>query len=126
MITNFIKSNDVGMRTRQRNHKRFKESFGGDIMKWHSTTRKYLIGSGKNNDYDKKWGRFKLCQRFNVDQSSLSFALIPNAPYQILEPGSRSHKVWIAQPGSRLDKRLCILQICFQPNGEQPRIAVIF
>lgn len=31
-------------------------------------------------------------------------------------------KVWISQPGSGLDKRQCTLQICFRPDGKQPRL----
>ena len=45
---------------------------------------------------------------------------------EIVEPGSCYHKVWTAQPGRGLDKCRCTPQICFQPNGEQSYIAVIF
>ena len=45
---------------------------------------------------------------------------------EIVEPGSCYHKVWTAQPGRRLEKSRCTLQICFQPNGEQSYIVVIF
>ena len=126
VITNFIKRNNVRMRTRQRNRKRSKESFRNDLMKWHATTRERLVRTGATENYDEKWGRFKPCQRFNVDQSPLPFAVDTKRTYEIVEPGSRYHKVWIAQPGSGLDKRQCTLQVCFRPNGEQPRIAVIF
>ena len=37
-----------------------------------------------------------------------------------------SEKVWIAQPGSGLDKRQCTLQIMKRAEGEQPRLAIIF
>ena len=29
----------------------------------------------------------------------------------------RDHRVWVAQPGSGLDKRQATLQICFSPEG---------
>ena len=90
------------MRARQRNRKRSKESFRSDLMKWPSTRQR--IRTDKNDDYDKKWGRFKSCQRFNVDQSPLSFAVDTKSTHESVEPGSRYHKVWIAQPGSGLDK----------------------
>ena len=56
----------------------------------------------------------------------LPYAVGTKYTNEVVEPGRRNDKVWIAQPGSRLDKRKCTLQICFRPNGEQPRIAVIF
>ena len=37
-----------------------------------------------------------------------------------------TEKIWIAQPGSGLDKRQCTLQIVALVEGEQPRIAIIF
>lgn len=74
------------MRTRQ---KISKESFRTDLIKWHSTTRKHLIRTGKNDDYDKKWGRLESCQRFNADQSPLPLAFDTKRSYEIVEPGSR-------------------------------------
>ena len=38
----------------------------------------------------------------------------------------KSSKVWISQPGSGLDKRQCTLQVCFSPEGKQPKLAIIF
>ena len=53
VITNFVKRNNVRMRTRQRNRRRSKESFGSDLMKLHSTTREALLQTCKNDDYEK-------------------------------------------------------------------------
>ena len=111
------------MRTRQRNHKRSKDSFCSDLMKWHSTTRKHLIRTSKNDEYDKGWGRVKPCQRFNVEQSPLPFAVETKCTYEIAEPGSHYHKVWIVQPGSGLDKLQCTSQISFRSSGEQTHSA---
>ena len=32
----------------------------------------------------------------------------------------------MSQPGSGLEKRQCTLQICFRPEGQQPRVGIIF
>ena len=61
-----------------------------------------------------------------MDQSPLPFGVNAKRIYENVETGSCYHKVWIAQSGSELDKRQCTLEICFQPNGKQPRIAVTF
>ena len=61
-----------------------------------------------------------------MDQSPLPFGVDTKRIYEIVEPGSCYHKVWIAQSGSKLDKRQCTLEICFRPNGKQPRIDVAF
>ena len=74
-------------------------------MKWHSTARELLIRTGKNGNYDKKWGKFKPCQRFNVDQYPLPFAVDTKCTYKVVEPGSRYNKLWIARPGSGFKER---------------------
>ena len=51
------------------------ESLRGDLKKWHATTRERLVCTGSNDDHHSKWGRFLPKQRFNVDQSPLSFAI---------------------------------------------------
>ena len=56
----------------------------------------------------------------------LPFVVDTKRTYKIVEPGRRYHKIWIAHPKSGLNQRQCIHQICFAPNGEHPRIAVIF
>lgn len=48
----------------------------------------------------KSGGRFKACQRFNVDQLPLPFADDTKHTYEIVRPCS---KVWVAQPRSGLD-----------------------
>ena len=127
VITAFIKRNRIRMRARQRNRRQPKEAFRHDLMKWHGTTRERLIRTGKDDNYDPKWGRFTPNQRFNVDQSPLPFAVETKRTYEIIDSKeSRHHKVWISQPGSGLDKRQCTLQVCFRPSGEQPRIGIIF
>jgi len=127
VITAFIKRHGIRMRARQRNRKQSKEAFRNDLMKWHGTTRERLVKTGKDDQYDQKWGRFVPTQRFNVDQSPLPFAVETKRTYEIVEKNqSQNHKVWISQPGSGLDKRQCTLQVCFRPSGEQPHLAVIF
>ena len=49
--------------------------------------------------------------------------------YEHVEPRSKENrhkKIWVSQPGSGLEKRQCTLQICFHPEGEQPKIGIIF
>lgn len=125
VIESFLRRFNIRMRCRQRNRKQSKESFREDLRKWHGLTRERLIRTGSKDDYDKKWGRFLPNQRFNVDQSPLPFVVDVKRTYEQIEY-KHSEKIWIAQPGSGLDKRQCTLQILTRAEGEQPRIAVIF
>ena len=90
-------------------------------MKWHSNLREKLIKSRSGKPtYDKKWGRFPLKKRINVDQISLPFVVESKRTYEIpMSKGKerRDHRVWVAQPGSGLDKRQATLQVCFNPEG---------
>lgn len=38
----------------------------------------------------------------------------------------RNEQVWVASPGSGLDKRQCTLQVCFTPENNQVRTEIIF
>ena len=91
------------------------------LMKWHSNLREKLIKSGSGKPtYDKKWGRFPPKKRINVDQIPLPFVVESKRTYEIpMSKGKerRDHRVWVAQPGSGLDKRQATLQICFRPEG---------
>ena len=82
--------------------------------------------AGVIEDYDPKWGRFRPETRFNVDQTPLPFVIDHKRTYEVLSENQRYQKVWIHQPGSGLDKRQCTLQVCFRPEGSQPRLAIIF
>ena len=46
--------------------------------------------------------------------------------YLLYEPGEdqNKEKIWISQPGRGLKKPQCTLQICFRPDGEQPRMGM--
>ena len=75
---------------------------------------------GLNGDYDSKWGRFRPSHRFNVDQSPLPFVTDHKRTYEVIEKKEQRYKnVWIQQPGSRLDKRQCTLQVCARAEGKQ-------
>ena len=64
---------------------------------------------------------------FNVDQSPLPFVIDHERTYEIIEAKEkRYNKVWIQQPGSGLDKRQCMLQVCVRAEGEQTKLAIIF
>ena len=129
VIVTFIKRNHLKLRRAQRNKKLSKEHYRNSLKQWHATMRERLIRTGKRDNYDSKFGRYTTMQRFNVDQSPLPFAIDTKKTYERIEPRNpenRYKKVWIQQPGSGLEKRQCTLQVCFRPNGEQPRIAIIF
>ena len=128
VVVKFLKIYGIRMRRKQRNKKLSKEVYRQAVMKWHALTREKLIRTGFNENYDPKWGRFKPYQRFNVDQSPLPFVIEKKSTYEELpdKNESRQHKVWISQPGAGLEKRQCSLQIVFRPEGQQPRIAIVF
>ena len=102
------------------------ESLRGDLKKWHATTRERLVCTGSNDDHHSKWGRFLPKQRFNVDQSPLCFAIDVKKTCEQIKPVEKKKKVWVSQPYSGADKRQYSLNVCFRPEGDQPRIVVIF
>ena len=66
--------------------------------------------------YDERWGRFLPEQRLNVDQVPLPFVIDKKTTYEVpcgRGKERRDHRVWVAQPGSGLDKRQATLQLCF-------------
>ena len=98
-------------------------------MKWHSELREGTIKTGSNRpNFDSKWGRYRPAQRFNVDQVPLPFAIDTKTTYEepVAKEKRKDHKVWVAQPGSGLEKRQCSLQVCFSPVKDRCRIAIIF
>jgi len=95
-ITAFIKRHGIRMRARQRNRKQSKEAFRNDLMKWHGTTRERLVKTGKDDQYDQKWGRFVPTQRFNVDNRPCPLPLKRNGHMKSL----RRTKVKITRYGS--------------------------
>lgn len=84
----FINKFNIKMRCKQRNKKKPREAFREDLQKWHATTRERLIRTGRNDNYDQKWGRFLPKQRLNVDQSPLPFAIDAKKTYDIVEKGN--------------------------------------
>ena len=38
----------------------------------------------------------------------------------------KDHKVWARQPGSKLDKRQCSLQVCFSSEDNNVKVVIIF
>ena len=56
-------------------------------------------------------------------QSLLRFPIEVKKTYEI--PG-KDKKVWVNQPTFDAGKRFCSLNIYFRPEGEQPRVSVIF
>ena len=129
VVINFIKRRHLKLRRTQRNKKQEKKAFRESMMKWHNTLRERLVKSGKTEDYHPVYGGFVPAQRLNVDQSPLPFAIDTKRTYEHIEPKkteNRHKKIWVSQPGSGLEKRQCTLQICFRPEGQQPRVCIIF
>ena len=87
-----------------------------------SVFRESLIRTGKQDDYDEKWGIYRPECRLNVDQSPCPFVFDSNRTYHQFTEDQHNEKVWISQSGAGLDKRQCSLQICFSPEGKQPPI----
>ena len=66
-------------------------------------TCEQLIRTGCNDAYDDKWRRFVPNQIYNVDQSPFPFAVDVKCTYEEIEY-KHTEKIWIAQPGSDLEK----------------------
>ena len=103
-----------------------KEDMRAKILEWYSVLRERLIRTGKQDDYDEKWGRFHPECRLNVDQSPCPFVFDSNRTYHQFTEDQHNEKVWISQPGAALDKRQFSLQICFSPKGKQPPLGIVF
>jgi hypothetical protein len=71
---------------------------------------------------DRRWGKYGLCNTFNVDQVPLPFA--SSDPRTLEFVGTK--RVWIKQLGSGLDKRQATLQLLIRPCGKQPRPTLLF
>ena len=85
VVQSFLKKYNVRMRARQRCRKTAKQNFEPDLKKWHATTRKKLVRTGRNDGYDGKWGRYQSKQRLNVDQSPLPFVVGTSRTYDHLD-----------------------------------------
>lgn len=120
-ITHFLRKHKIRMLCVQRKRQVDVKKQAPTLMKWHSNLREKVIKSGSGKlTYDKKWGRFSPKKRINVDQIPLPFVIESKRTYEVpMAKGKerRDHRVWIAQPGSGLDKRQATLQMCFSPEG---------
>ena len=95
----------------------------------HCERERAIRASAGEQDYDKKWGRYLLLQRFNINQLPLPFARDTTKTYEQIDKRSqenRNKKVWTSQPNTGDSKRFCTLNVCFRPTGEQPKLAIIF
>ena len=108
------------MRKKQRSKNVSKEGTRAKMLELLSVFRESLIRTGKQDDYDEKWGIYRPECRLNVDQSPCPFVFDSNRTYHQFTEDQHNEKVWISQPGAGLDKRQCSLQICFSPEGKQP------
>ena len=131
VIVRFLHDYKIRMRAKQRGKKQPKSAKIKDLQKWHATYRDRCIRPLPNRNpnptnYDSKWGDFLPKQRLNVDQSPLPFVVNSKKTYEFVEKGDKYHNTWISQPGSGLDKRQCTMQVMFRPEGNQPKLGIIF
>ena len=114
------------MRKKQRSKNVSKEDMRAKMMEWQTVLREKLIRTGKQDDYDEKWGRYPPECRFNVDQSTCPFVFDSSLTYHQFTEDQHNEKVHVSQPGVGFDKRQCSLQICFSPEGKQPPLGIVF
>ena len=96
-------------------------------MKWHCTLREGLIKSFLDlPDYNSKWGRFP--PSVNVDQLPLPFSINCTTTYEedIPKEMRKYHKVWVANPGARLEKRQRSVQLAFTSEDDNLIATIIF
>ena len=125
VVVRFLHEYKIRMRTKQRGKKQPKSAKITELQKWHATYRERCIRP-LSDTYASKWGGFLPKQRLNVDQSPLPFVVNSKKTYEFVEKGEKYHNTWISQPGSGLDKRQCTLQVMFRPEGNQPKLGIIF
>ena len=98
-------------------------------MAFNTARERAIRTSAGEPDYDKKWGRYLPLQRFGLDHSHLLFARDTTKTYEQIDKWSkenRNKKMWTSQPNTGDSKCFCTLNVCFQPTGEQPKLAIIF
>ena len=81
VIVNFIKRYNLQMRKKQRSKNVSKENMRAKMLEWHSVLRERRTRTGKQDDYDEKWGRFRPECRLNADQSPCPFVFDSNRTY---------------------------------------------
>ena len=129
IVVTFLKKYSIKLRRVQRKKQESKGSHTATLMNWHGELREGLIKTGsKRPYYHPKWGRYTPERRWNVDQVPMEFAINRKTTYEepVEKESRKDHKVWVAQPGSGLDKRQCSLQVCFSPVKDSCRVAIIF
>ena len=124
VVVRFLHEYKIRMRTKQGGKEQPKSAKITELQKWHASYKE-RCNRPLSDTYDSKWGGFLPKQRLNVDQSPLPFVVNSKKTYEFVEKGEKYH-AWISQPGSGLDKRQCTLQVMFRPEGNQPKLGIIF
>ena len=82
-VERFLKKYQVKIRRVQRKKAENEDDIEEKLRNWHVKYRETCIKSHQSDpNYDKKWGRFKPYQRFNVDQVPLPFVLDNKQTYE--------------------------------------------
>ena len=114
VVVTFIRKYHMKLRRVQQKKNVNKSALAPELMQWHCTLREGLVKTRSNKDsYNVKWGRFQPEQRLNVDQVPLPFAIDRKT---IPKERRGSHKVWVSNPASGLEKRQCTLQLSISPK----------
>ena len=120
----FCKRQDITLRRRTNKRSQGLQEKIKVFQKFHTNLRKAVKSKRRRNpSYGPIWGHWLPANRWNVDQVPLPFVNDQETTYA--DKGSSS--VWIAQPGSGLDKRQSTLQLCIRPEGDQTvKPAIVF
>ena len=63
------------------------------MLEWYTVLRERLIRTGKQDDYDEKWGRFCPECRLNIDESPCPFVFDSNGTYHQFTEDQHNEKV---------------------------------
>ena len=83
------------MRKKQRSKNVSKEGTRAKMLELLSVFRESLIRTGKQDDYDEKWGIYRPECRLNVDQSPCPFVFDSNRTYHQFTEDQHHEKVGI-------------------------------
>ena len=113
IVVTFLKKYSIKLCHIQRKKQESKGSHTATLMNWHGELREGLIKTGsKRLYYHPKWGHYTPERCWNVDQVPMESAINRKTTDEepVEKESRKDHKVWVAQPGSGLDKRQCSLQ----------------
>eukprot|EP00794_Sanderia_malayensis_P003861 gene3861-4397_t len=115
------KKHKIKLRRIQRKKRAEETSFLPGMIGWHTILSEGLIKIGSTKpSYDSKWGRFRPCNPFNVDQVQMPFAIDCKTTYEkyFTWGEQRNNQTRVCTLGPQLDRRQCTLRVCLAPVGQ--------